>query len=273
VKVATSVIENSTQLLELLAEHGQGMRLTDISNALSLQKSGVHRLLNALAKLGWIQQDEKLGIYQLSLKMTILGQRFLIASGIPDLCQPVLVHLARVTQELVRMAVVHGEGLTWIAHAQGSQAGLVYSPKMMSDVPLHATATGKVWLASLRTEDAIRIVLRKGFGTAEELGPNRITTVEQLIKELEETRARGWGLALEEAEPGVCAIAAAVEGEQGVVGTVSVAGPTMRMHKDRLPELVAAMQSAARDLKVLWPLRSLQGESDQSKSARLAART
>jgi DNA-binding IclR family transcriptional regulator len=273
-KVSTSIIEHCTQVLEILAKHGRGMRLTDISNALGIPKSGVHRMLNALAKLGWIEQDEKLGLYQLTLRLTTLGQRFLMASGIPDLCQPVITYLAQETRELVRLAVVHGDGLTWISHAQGSNAGLIYSPRMIADVPLHATATGKIWLASLRTEDAVRIVLKRGFGQPGEFGPAAITSVEQLIRELEETRNRGWGLAREEAEPGVLAMAAAIKREGGtVVGTVSVAGPVLRMREERLAPLSTLMLATAKDLEALWPLRSLRQEEDKPELKHLSARS
>jgi DNA-binding IclR family transcriptional regulator len=41
-----------------------------------------------------------------------------------------------------------------------------------------------------------------------------------------------------------------------ILGTVSIAGPTLRLSPARIPALVAELQAAARDLAAIWPQRS-----------------
>ena len=41
-----------------------------------------------------------------------------------------------------------------------------------------------------------------------------------------------------------------------VLGTVSVAGPSLRLPPARIPDLVAALHATARDLAIVWPKRS-----------------
>ena len=66
-----------------------------------------------------------------------------------------------------------------------------------------------------------------GFDDADKYGPNAIRSVKALMRELKATKRRGYGLAVNEAEPGVTALAAAIRSEEGgaALGTVSVAGP------------------------------------------------
>jgi len=272
-KVSATLITRCFDIVELLAD-ARELPLGEISETLDLPKSGAHRLLTQLAQDGWVEQNAATGFYRLTLRLAILGQRFLLATRIPDICQPVLDRVARESRELVRMAVVDGDGLTWLSYAQGAQAGLMYHPNAIAAVPLHATANGKAWLATLSNEEAVKKVLRAGFGRPGDFGPKAVRTVEGLIHELAETRSRGWGLAVEEGEPGVAAVAVAIRLQgDAVVGTVSIAGPLLRMGEDRLPEMVELIQGAAADLATLWPLRSLRPQQAVAVVPELAGRS
>src|SRR5262249_39765071 len=77
-------------IVELLAEGAAEMPLGEIADRLALPKSGAHRLLATLVDLGWAEQDPATGFYSLTMRLAVLGQRFYAASGIPDICQPLL---------------------------------------------------------------------------------------------------------------------------------------------------------------------------------------
>lgn len=260
-RVVNSLVEHCFAVIELLAMDDRAMRLGDIAERLDLQKSGVHRLLTTLCRIGWTEQVPETGFYRLTLKLAILGQHFLVATNIPDICQPVLNRLAGDTREFVRMAIVDGGGLTWVSYAQGAKAGLIYQPDVVAKVPLHVTANGKAWLATLPMEEAVGIVLKDGFGDPDEFGPNVVRTVDGLMRGIEATKERGWGFVKEEADAGVAAIAAAIHppSRGAAVGTVSVAGPIVRVTDHRIPELAEQVKAAATELGELWPLRTVQG--------------
>jgi DNA-binding IclR family transcriptional regulator len=80
-----------------------------------------------------------------------------------------------------------------------------------------------------------------------------------LRDDLRKTRARGYGMVNEEAEPGVTALAAVIRTgdrkELPAVGTVSVAGPSVRLTRKRIDEIAPAVLSAASELSQLWPVR------------------
>ena len=251
--------ERCLGIIELLADRAREMPLGEIAARLALPKSGVHRLLATLLALGWAEQDPETGFYRLTMRLAVLGQRFFVASGVPDLCQPLLDRFARDCREFARLAVVDGSSLVWIAHAQGATGGLLYQPAdTTGTVPLYATASGKAWLATLTREEAVRNVMRNGgFEHADRHGPNAIRSIEALLRDLRTTARRGYGLALNEAEPGVTAIAAAVRsGRDGAaVGTVSIAGPSARVPERRIREWAPRVMQCASELSSLWPLR------------------
>jgi DNA-binding IclR family transcriptional regulator len=254
--------ERCLDIIGLLADGAVSLPLGEIAERLELPKSGAHRLLATLVGLGWAEQDAETGFYRLTMRLAVLGQRFYVATGIPDICQPLLDRLAAQSREFTRLAVVDGHSLTWVAHAQGATSGLVYQPSLQTNtVPLYATATGKAWLATLPVEQAIRYALPTGFSEADRYGPNVIRTVEALLRELEATTRRGYGQAVNEAEPGVTALAAAIRPAGGGValGTVSVAGPSARVTAQRVRELAPLVTACAAELAGLWPLRLRAG--------------
>ena len=250
--------ERCLSIIELLADDARDMALGEIAHALDLPKSGAHRMLATLVAQGWVEQDPETSFYRLTMRLTILGQRFYVATGIPDLSQPILDRLAGECREFARLAVVDGDSLTWLAHAQGATVGLLYQPSLTtSTVPLYATASGKAWLSTLPIDQAIRNVQREGFDAAERFGPNVIRSIAALRRELEITARRGFGLAVNEAEPGVTAVAAAVRPAAGgpALGTVSIAGPSVRVTEGRALELAPLVARAAAELAAIWPLR------------------
>ncbi|MEW9612739.1 IclR family transcriptional regulator [Shinella sp. S4-D37] len=255
--------ERCLSIIQLLSEEAAELPLGTIAETLDLPKSGTHRLLSALVEQGWVQQDAQTGYYRLTMRLAILGQRFYIATGIPDICQPLLDQLAALSAEYVRLAVVDGDQLVWVAHAQGARSGLMYQPALQSNtVPLHATASGKAWLSTLQTEHAVQLALNSpAFQNPHGYGPSVARSVDMVIAELRHTMERGYGIARNEAEQGVSAMAAVVSaGESGAVaGTVSIAGPSARMTDARMHELAPALKATAAEISALWPARLRRG--------------
>ena len=267
--------ERCLGILELLADGAREMPLGEIAERLALPKSGAHRLLTTLVDNGWAEQERNTGFYRLTMRLAVLGQRFYHASGVPDTCQPVLDRFAKDCREFARLAVVDGSALVWIAHAQGAVGGLVYQPTQTTEpVPLYATASGKAWLSTLREADAQQLVASHGgFKSADRYGPNVIRSADKLATELRLTARRGFGIAHNEAEPGVTAIAAAIRTgpDNAAVGTVSIAGPSARMTEERVRELAPRVVQCATELSGVWPVRPTGRAASPKKGVDRAA--
>ncbi|WP_332686311.1 IclR family transcriptional regulator [Bosea sp. (in: a-proteobacteria)] len=270
-----AAVERALKMLEALAGEPEGADLSLLAERLDLPVSATHRLLATLAERGLVAQDASSGAYGLTLKLAQLAFRNLDLRGLPDAGQIVLDELARTTREYCRLAVVEGENLVWIARAQGATAGLRYEPPMGTEIVLHATATGKAWLASLPEAEALRIVCARGFKAEGRTGPNALGDVDALRAHLDETRRRGFALAVEEGEIGTVAMAATFraspEAEADVAGTLSVAGPLQRMQEARREEIAEALQHAAQAMAEIWPLRRRQIAPAGEQAPRLRA--
>ncbi|MBI1244752.1 MAG: helix-turn-helix domain-containing protein [Alphaproteobacteria bacterium] len=256
-RVVKPQITHLLALFEAMSDAGHDHRLTDLALALDCPKSSVQRLLDHLAREGWVEQDDATGQYRLTLRLAVLGQRYMQSAGIVDATHGILERVARESGELVRLTVVDGERLVWIGSAQGAPAGLLYQPSSGGRIVSFATANGKAWLATLDDEAACAIALADGLGKKTgNVGPRAISTIEALRRDLAAVRRNGYGTAIEEAEAGVAAIAVAIRDPATgrAMGTTSVAGPIVRMPAERRGGLATLLDAAARELARVWPL-------------------
>lgn len=243
-------------VLELLVDHPGGIPLSDVARTLDMPKSATHRVLSLLVRRGYVEQPGDLDRYRLNLKLSSLGVRYIARTNVLEICQPVLDRLAAETGEFVRMALWDGSTLTWVAKAQGARWGLRYDPDMGNPVVLHATASGRAWLGTLDEDAAVKIVREKGFSVPSHFGEQRVKDEADLLRELRLTQKRGYALAVEEGEPGATAVAEAIPRGEGrhSPGTLSVAGPVIRMSGDRQKEIARLLVAATEELGELWPI-------------------
>jgi DNA-binding IclR family transcriptional regulator len=184
-RVVKSQLSHCLALFEAMSDASHDHRLTDLAAELDMPKSSMQRLLEHLAQEGWVEQDHITDLYRLTLRIAVLGQRYMQSAGITDATQGILERVARETSELVRLTAVDHDKLVWIGSAQGAPAGLLYQPSMSGRVVSFATANGKAWLATLSDEDACSIALRDGLGgKTANVGPKAIGTIDALLAQL-----------------------------------------------------------------------------------------
>lgn len=246
----SSILERSFKVLEHLAPHPEGKALSALASELDMPLSATHRLLAELIRCGYVRQDHSQGNYLLTLKLVSLGLGFLSASGIVDIAQPLLDRLAAESGELVRLAVVDGDELTFVAKAQGAMRGLRYDPDMGLSVNLSCSSAGHAWLSTLSDEEALALVAKRGFGKPEDYGPNAPTTVKALLSYLQAARERGYSMIVEVFAPGMTAMAAPIRNSHdgAVLGVVTIAGPLVRLTEERMVALGPALLATTTEL-------------------------
>lgn len=245
----SSVLERTLAILELLARAPAGMPLRDIAETLDIPPSGTHRLLKDLTRIEFVRQDKDHGDYYLTTKLIAIGLSYLSESGIVDLAQPVLDRLARDSGELVRLAVISNDRLTWVAKAQGARSGLIYDPDMGADAHLSSSSSGLAWLMTLSDERALELVAKQGFARPSEYGPNAPSTALDLIASLKAAREVGYALTLETFAPGMNGMAAPIISADGMTkGVVSLYGPAIRLTQPKMLELGESLLNASREL-------------------------
>jgi IclR family acetate operon transcriptional repressor len=247
----SSLLERGFKVLELLAAQPQGMALSAIAAAAGLPLSATHRLLAELVRVGYVRQLRDQGDYLLTIKLVSLGLSFLSASGMVDVAQPSLDALAETSRELVRLAIVDGDELVFVAKAQGATRGLRYDPDMGLSVRLSCSAAGHAWLATLSDDEALALLARQGLGDPKDHGPRAPTSLAAVMACVRAARRRGYSMISEMFAPAMAAMAAPVVYHGSTLGVVTIAGPTVRMTDAQMVALGDALRHTADEIASL----------------------
>ena len=259
-------LERGLALLERLCGQPDGMPLTLLADELDIPRSACHRLLVDLQSQGYVRQLRSQGDYILTAKLASLGLSFLSCSGIVDIAEPLLERLAQESGELVRLGIVDGDRLTWVAKSQGTRKGLRYDPDMGMEARLSCTASGHAWLFTLSDERALELVVKQGFGSPKEYGPKAPTTVKALLGFLHAARVRGYAMIDEVFAPGMTAMAAPVMRGTLAIGVISIAGPRQRLTFERMQALGPALLTATAELGPISRASTLFGRPPLGKA-------
>ena len=263
----SSVLERTLGLIELLSQHGEGMDLSSLASQLDIPPSATHRLLADLVRLGYVRQTRGHGDYVLTTKLIAMGLSYLSKSGLVDVAQPLLNRLADLSGELVRLSVVDGDRLTWVARAQGARQGLRYDPDMGSDAHLSCSSSGWAWLATLSDDEALALLAKQGVGKPADFGPNAPNTLQETLAAIQQTRQQGYSLTCETYAIGLSALSAPVRfPNQAAMGVLTIAGPSARFTPERMQALAPELVSTAEQLAAISGASPFFSQSQTSAS-------
>lgn len=249
----SGVLERTLGILELLCRQPGGMSVGAIASRLDVPPSAAHRLLNDLARMGYVRQDRAQGDYALTIKLAAMGLAFLGQSGITDVAQPILDRLAEETGELIRLSIVDGSDLVWVAVAQGATGGLRYDPGREQGVVVHlaSSAGGTAWLSTMSDEEALTAASRQGITpTRAGAGPHAPAGPTELLARLASARAKGYAVAVDSYLAGMASMAVPVRREDDgvVIGCLSIAAPSVRLDAARMDALAPILIRAAAEV-------------------------
>ncbi len=238
-------VDKACFLLDVVSEYPQGITITELAAEVEMYKSTVHRLLTTLMRRGYIEQDAQNGKYKLGYRLLDLGMRLLSSIDLRKEAADALKQLANLSNEVVHLALMDRGEIVYIDKMESDNTTRMHS-RIGKRVPVHATSLGKVILAFLPEGEAQDIVMRYGMPSLTEY---TICDSEVFAHVLAETRELGYAFDLEENELGVCCVAAPVFDHNGqIAAACSVSGPSNRMTRTRLYELVPIVKDCARGI-------------------------
>ncbi|WP_105969910.1 IclR family transcriptional regulator [Streptomyces geranii] len=232
--VPKSVLARGVTLLRVCGDADTALSLAELALRTGLPKPTAHRLIGELVRLGLVERTPE-GSYRIGLALFVLGQSAPSVRELRDTALPFLGDLHDATKENVHLAVPDGTDTLFLEKITGRRATPIVS-RSGGRLPAHCTATGKIFLAHGP---------RLSRATLPRLTPRTLTLPGQLARDLALTRARGYGVNLEEAEVGISAVAAPVYGRDSrPVAAISVTGGTRRLDVDRVGAHVCAAARA-----------------------------
>jgi DNA-binding IclR family transcriptional regulator len=238
-------VDRAAALLKAIADAERPPTVVELAEACELNRSTAWRLLATLDAQGLVERDPVSQRYSLGYALL----RIAAAADVDPLvrrARPVLERLARETGEATNLAVAKRFSLVYVDQVDPPQ---IMAPNWFGrTVPLHATSTGKAYLAFL-TPDERQAVLPERL---ERYTGTTVTDRRRLSAELDEVRRNGYAICVGELEESLFGASAPVLSQQGrPVAVVSVWGIEHRLPRERLDAAGRLVLAAADELKSL----------------------
>ncbi len=239
-------LRRALALLETLSNHGTaGLPLKKLSQRVGLHPSTVHHLLSSLLFWGYVEQDADTGYYRLGAAVLTLANRYLMASDLARLADPLLRRLHEQFDELTVLAVPAGNRYHVVAQLQSAHP-LILNPRQGTGGDYHCSAVGKVLLSGLDPAELEALLASRAWPP---YTPHTITDPDQLRREIAQVRERGYAVSREEHEEGLIGVAAPVYGATGhMVASVGVAVPVFRADPAREQAILLGVRRTAAEL-------------------------
>lgn len=187
-------IEKAILILELLGKPPFEYKATDISKALSMNRSSVHRMLQALQKHAFAVQDSRSGVWRIGPAAYHVGSSYLYLENHLPLVNDILVEISEKTKESVGIAVKDGDKIISIFEIE------VHQPNKLNDMPgryfpPNKGCYGKCLMAYQPQAYIDRILSESVF---EKTLPNILTTKDELLAEYAKIREQGYCISIDE---------------------------------------------------------------------------
>lgn len=228
-------------LLTCLANEDAPQGSSELARRTGLSKSSVHTLMTTLEALDVVRRDGPQRGFRLGWRLFELGSYVPQSSDILQAARGQLEHLANETGETALLGVLHDGQVLYIDHAYGTQT-IQMVARRGRRAPLHATASGKVFLA-FAAPDLLDEILAQPI---ERFTPQTICDPSTLRRQIDEVKVRGYAVVHEEREPGLSSLSVPVSDGYGeVVAAMTVAGPSDRFEPASLAAIVETLKMRA----------------------------
>jgi IclR family acetate operon transcriptional repressor len=239
-------VGRALDLLDLVASSHDEIALAELAKRTGLQPPTAHRLLQTLAEREWVVQNPRTSRYRLSHKLlSLVGDIEARTARLRAIARPHLEAIRDASDESTNLVVLDGLAAVYVDQVASSRPVRMFT-EIGGRVPAYASGAGKAMLA-FQPPHATSALL--AGAVLRPLTPHTFTEREELERDLERTRERGYALDNEENEAGVVCVAAPILAhDETALAAVSVSGPAARMRAVALDELGASLAGHASEI-------------------------
>jgi DNA-binding IclR family transcriptional regulator len=233
----------SFDVLDILVSQPQGMRLTDISQALGAPVSSTHNLLQTMLAAEVVDVTDDLR-YTVGPRAVRMGVRIVNSLDVRTIGHRHLEKLAKALGNDVYLAMRVGDRVVYVDRFRVSEPVSV-NIRLGDSLALHATAVGKLFAAY---EPELRdVVMRR---TRRRLTPATIIDAVDLDAELSRIRSAGFSVSREEAYEGIVGIAVPVRSASGgLAAAIHVSALRAGLSDDRERTFVEQTRAIAAEIE------------------------
>lgn len=238
-----TTVQKAFRILECIGKN-QPVKAPVIVKKLDLTRGNVHRLLITLEALGYVERSEE-GTYSLTYKMFALGNTVPTSMRLDEIARPLMRRLSEYIRENVYLSVLHQDSIIILDKVRHPRAVSI-DRDLELIYPLHASASGKVFLAAMDDEELYIHIERLKL---DKRALNTKDSEESLLKDITMIRRRGYALDIKEYSDDIHSVSAPIfDYEENVVACLAVAAPAVRLTEEKLNETIQPLLETAYEI-------------------------
>lgn len=225
--MSTVKIQSVSRALSILSYIAQkrGAGVSEISRALTLNKSTVYGLMKTLELEGYIFKNVKTEAYELTLKLFTLGSYGVGSSSFIHFAKPYIEALAQKFGETVHLVAPFEDKVVYIDKIESTKSIRIYT-RVGHSLPLHCTGVGKAIMAYWSEEEVESYIEQHGLT---KYTKNTITDPKKFKRQLALIKANGYAIDDEEnLEELFCIAAPVLDMQNQARYGISIAKPKYR---------------------------------------------
>jgi DNA-binding IclR family transcriptional regulator len=237
-------IERTIAIVRTVAQADRsGARLVDVARHAGVTKSTAHRILQALAHAGWIEQGSERGRFHLGVELHALGLVAASRHELVGLGERAVTRLAAQVGDTAYFQIRTGYDSICFARCEGSYPVKILTVDVGMRRPLGMGA-GNLAILAFLPDDEIDSIISANIDELRTYVADDVEFDDAVVRELiRETRLQGYSLVQDLFIPGMAAIGMPIVGSEGApVGALSVAAITNRLQNDRRATVIAALR-------------------------------
>ena len=232
-------------LLEVIASKDQFFSLQGLAQETRIPKPTLHRMLQQLEGAGLLERSVDGRHYGTGVRLRKLAENLLLNDIFHGARHAVLRHLVAEVGESCNLPALSGSEVVYLDRVE-TAAPLRFYLRPGSRVPVHCSASGKVFLSQMTASQRQRLL---AHAPLEAHTPKTLTHMDQLEPEIKQIKRQGFALDKEEFLPGLLCVAMLVPCASGRSNLcVAIQAPIMRLPADKALQLLPPLQRAAEAL-------------------------
>lgn len=213
---------------------------------LDVPKSSVFLLVHTLTNRKYLHRDPITEKFIIGLKLFEIGNSYLENTDFFGEVKKAASRVSKECNETVHLAILEGTEVVYIFKEESTQA-IRMASSIGKRLPAHTTAIGKALLSGF---DEKQILEMHGDIALSKLTDYTVVDIQELIRQISDTKKNGYAFEKEESTEGISCVAAPIRNRSSnICAAISIAVPVFRADKERMQVLKRLVKKGAEEIE------------------------
>ncbi|MCG7335839.1 IclR family transcriptional regulator [Sporosarcina sp. ACRSM] len=235
-------IKKACQIISCFSSDDPALGVGEIADRLDMHVSTTHHIVSTLCNEGVLMKDSRKK-YRLGWRLLEWNNHVMFQQDVYDKAMPFVKDLISRFNGTAHIAMFDKGTVVFVLRVSSRDATPIQT-YLGSRKPAYATSSGKVLLAN--NTIYLKETINRGLSND---GPNTITNIERLKKELAEIRKKGYSISDSENSDGMYGIAAPILSYSGeIIAAVNLVGPSSYMQGNHRDTMIQSVMNTAQSI-------------------------